>query len=659
MATATPAEPYAPVHPELAEAAIVEHYPRLVRLAYLILHSHLPRDRRVVTAHALVQRALPRHRFGAVAVRVPGQFTGDAADRRSADPGYAYVRLRVVRAALAAGRARRFRWWPRRGQLPPLLPRVWGLRLVPRTGGVDQLVLDHALAKVSTPGRAAFALRGLERLGDEEVRAVLAAAGVAEPRTALAEAKGLRCPTGAEDGGNPLESPEFDPCLVRARPTDLLLRRQRSRAVLLGAVALAVCGSLIGLPEHGWRPGGSGARASAEVRVSGVVVDPRRLTRAEPGAWRLATRTGFGTWPARGARTGELPLLRRALRTWARPTGAVRLSVTPGTASGPPPGPPQLLYAGDVDRATVVVLYDGLRLVRYAEPRGTGAADRNAARPRAATLDLARVDASDTASASALVVGRSARRVRFLTAPWVRGVRVRDLLVPRAPGRRLAVDSSGVTAAVPSPAARPAAPGGGCGGWEALQLDGRLVTDLGEVVPARLTYGVPVAPGEVAGAGARAGWARSACRLGTLVSRGVRSVNTWRFAAQPLPDGSGVAEWSCTRAETWRGTGGGVLTQFQPPGMGARAAGTVTAAAEDAPECGPRVPRVLAGVRWRSRDGRWYVLAAGSPEVVSVASAGQARGSAAGRLLAVPTRAGAHAELRARLMDGRLIRPLR
>ncbi|KIF02087.1 hypothetical protein PL81_31960, partial [Streptomyces sp. RSD-27] len=50
---------------EQAEAAIVEHYPRLVRLAYLVLPPALGRNRRVLTAHALTQRALPRGRRAA------------------------------------------------------------------------------------------------------------------------------------------------------------------------------------------------------------------------------------------------------------------------------------------------------------------------------------------------------------------------------------------------------------------------------------------------------------------------------------------------------------------------------------------------------------------------------------------------------------------
>ncbi|EPJ37402.1 hypothetical protein STAFG_5570 [Streptomyces afghaniensis 772] len=56
----SPAGPVVDV--EQAEAALVEHYPRLVRLAYLVLPPGLGRSRRVLTAHALTQRALPRNR---------------------------------------------------------------------------------------------------------------------------------------------------------------------------------------------------------------------------------------------------------------------------------------------------------------------------------------------------------------------------------------------------------------------------------------------------------------------------------------------------------------------------------------------------------------------------------------------------------------------
>ncbi|RPK80516.1 hypothetical protein EES46_30605 [Streptomyces sp. ADI98-10] len=43
-----------------AEAALVEHYPRLVRLAHVVPAPALGRHRRVLAAHAVVQRACPR-----------------------------------------------------------------------------------------------------------------------------------------------------------------------------------------------------------------------------------------------------------------------------------------------------------------------------------------------------------------------------------------------------------------------------------------------------------------------------------------------------------------------------------------------------------------------------------------------------------------------
>lgn len=158
---------------EQAEAALVEHYPRLVRLAYLVLPPGPSRGRRVLAAHAVVQRTLPRQRSSTRGLGLPAQRAGTDA---AIDPGYAFVRLRVLRAALAAGRSRR--WLP----VPPApFPQVWGLRLFPRSGGADELALDQALSALSGPGRAAFVLRDLERLSAPETRRVLEAAGVAHP----------------------------------------------------------------------------------------------------------------------------------------------------------------------------------------------------------------------------------------------------------------------------------------------------------------------------------------------------------------------------------------------------------------------------------------------------------------------------------------------
>ncbi|MEU7133975.1 hypothetical protein [Streptomyces sp. NPDC046261] len=639
---ATAPRPFAPapVDVEQAEAALIEHYPRLVRLGYLVLPPSLGRNRRVLTAHALVQRALPRNRAGAGPAVPSPRGTGGCPD----DPGYAYVRQRVLQAALRAGRPRG-RWQlPRPGQLPPLLPQVWGLRLFPRSGGADELALDQALAALSGPGRAAYVLRELELAGDHDVRRLLTAAGADAPDAALAEADRVRVPAGSRD--RPLlESVEFDPCSLQARPTDLMRRRQHTRAALAAAAAAVVCGTLLGLPGEGWGPDGAAAPPYARNVSAQQALDPARLTTASDTAWKRADRPGFAAWPARGNRAGDRELLRRALAVWARPGNTVQVTATPGTAAGPAAGPPQLLYAGEVDSAVVVLLHDGLRVVRYAEARSGDT--------RSAALDFARTDAADMGTAAALVVSRTDGNVRYLTAPWVDSTAVRDLLRPTAPARPLRRGPDGLTDAVPSPGATR-----DCQGWTALQLGDHLITDLGELLPVRLTAGAPGAAHDVSTAKERAAWAHTACHLASVRGQGVRSVNSWQFATQTLPGAAGSAEWLCTRAETWRGAGSRVLAQFQAPGTREGAPGTVVARAEDSPACGAREPHVLAGALWKSAKGNWYALAAGGGDVTAIAASGGVSGSALGPLLAVPARQGAQARLTARLADGTRITPL-
>jgi hypothetical protein len=304
----------------------------------------------------------------------------------------------------------------------------------------------------------------------------------------------------------------------------------------------------------------------------------------------------------------------------------------------------------------VVLLYDGLRVVRYAEPEAGG-------HSRAA-VDFARTDGADAATATALVVSRTQHAVRYLTAPWVTSARLRDLLRPHTPAGTLHRRNDGVTAPVSTPPSTSA-----CSRWSSLELrtdpaagagrDPHLLTDLGELTPVLLTYGRPDGPrGAVVGSAGRASWARTACVLPAVRSLGVRAVNSWEFARQPLP-GGGSAAWVCTRAETWRGPGSTVMAQFQPPGRGARAPAAVAARAHNTSACGRRSPRVLAGVMWKSRGGRWYVLAAGSREVSSITASGGAQGRAPGNVLALPAAEGAVAELDARLRDGGRITALR
>ncbi|GHJ38086.1 hypothetical protein [Streptomyces sp. TS71-3] len=643
---------------EQAEAALLEHYPRLTRLAYLLLSPALPDGRRTRAAHALVQRVLPRTSAldGAPPPLVPHPAVapeGTPATEAGADvlppagAGYAEVRVRLVRAALRTGPHRGVPGGP---ALPPVLPQVWGLRLAPRGGAEAEL--DERLSVLPPPARAAFVLRGLECLTEDETREVLQAAGVRDVDGAL-EAAGPDGP--GESTVELLHSPAYDPCTLRARPTDLPRRRQHLKAALVAAVAALVCGALLLPPGGGWEPDGAAAPPYARNPAAQAALDPDLVVKVPPEAWQSATRRDYSVWPARGGLTGDRDLLRRALAVWARPGPRVGVSATPGTPAGAPPGPAQLLFAGDVDGARVVLFYDGLRIARYAEPaEGTGGA----------LLDLARADGAGLAESSAVVLDRVDGNIRYLTAPWVRRAAVRDLLDPGEHPAVLHRDAAGVTEPVPGPSQN-----GPCHSWRVLEVTASedrgatsaagqrtpaagttlLLSDLGELTPAHLTAGRPGVPHEAAGAGALADWAGVGCSLAAMRAQGVRSVNSWRYSGQRLPETGGTAAWLCTRTETWRGAGTLAQAQFRAPG---HAAGTVVGEARNSPVCGTRLPRLLAGVLWRAPSGSWYLLAAGTRDVASVTVSGAVRGSAQGPSLALHAHKGARPELAGRLANG-------
>ncbi|MGW1281655.1 hypothetical protein ACWD4V_32485 [Streptomyces tsukubensis] len=629
---------------EGVEAILVEQYPRLVRLAYLTLPPSLGRHRRVVAAHATVQGVLPVRAVRAEAPPPGGGGTESA--------GYRWVRYRVLRGAL---RGRR--------RVRALLPRVMGLRLFPSAGGAEELALDQALSSVAGPARAALALGVLEGLSDEAAGALLAECGVGDPAAALRTAARLR-----ESGGGRVESllraAEFDPCVVQTRPTDLLRRRNRIRAgAVAGLCALLVAGVAAGTPAGGRDPVRTDAKARPVPAHSWArAVDPARLVRADGESWADTSRVDFSVWPARGGRKDDRELLRRALDAWSSPGAGVRVSVTADTVRTPPALPPRLLYAGDTDGAAVVLLHEGGRVVRYAEPlSGRGAA----------ALDFARADDADVTTAASVVVSRTAGGTRLLLAPWVARAAVRDLLVPRQGARALAVAADGVTAAVPGPARA----GDSCTAWPALELRSSerivedhafLVTDLGDLVPAHLTYTPPPGAGaparqprESTSGPALAAWARGACLLAGLRGAGVRAVNQWTFAEQPLPDGGGRAAWLCTRADTWSGPGR-VLVRFQPPGRTQADPGTVVARARSTAACSRFGQHVLAGVRWRSPAGQEYLLAAGSRAVTGISASGAAVATARGTTLAaaLPEDARGAVRLTARLREGGTLAPL-
>ncbi|MFG2410324.1 hypothetical protein [Streptomyces goshikiensis] len=734
---------------EQAEAVLVEQYPRLVRLAYLTLPDSLGRHGRVLLAHRAVQRALPR-RGAAAGPGGPGGLDGSGGS-------LAEVRVRVLRGCLApAGRTgaalARAGW-------PPGPPFVWGLRLWPPAGGIEEVA--RLLAGAPAPVRAAFVLHRVDGLPKETAARLLGAAGA--PADAMAQALALGV---GETLLRELRRPEFDAGVVSTRPTDLLRRRRRVRAGWAAAAALAVVAGALAVD--------GAARPHASRPVAVDVLDPARLERVPAQAWADTARVDFTAWPARGGRTTDRALLSRALGAWStaspphapappQPTpgppavgratpgratpgratlgratsgraalgspvsgraavgqaalgsavsgsaalgsavsgrnapgraapsrnapgrdaaggvyqgpgplvsggrrgvvpvgavgGGVVVRAAPGVGTDPPRRAPQLLYAGDSDGRAVVLLLDGDRVVRYAEAvAGRGARE----------LDFARTDEAGvtTAAALTLVRGHDGGRARYLLAPWIAAAGTRDLLRAGEDAKPLAFAADGVTAPVEVPRTA-----GACAAWPALEVtsSARIVekhsfvlADLGTLTPVHLTYTpLPDGPGAVAarqpreatGAAARAAWAATACRLPEMRGMrdgGVRAVNIWEFASSELPDGGGRAVWSCTRASSWAGPGD-VLVRLSP------AAGPPqdVARAPDTAACGRFGQHLLAGTRWRSPAGRWYLLAAGSREITGITASGAVRAEARGRTLAAPAGPEAAAvELTGRLASG-------
>jgi hypothetical protein len=130
-----------------------------------------------------------------------------------------------------------------------------------------------------------------------------------------------------------------------------------------------------------------------------------------------------------------------------------------------------------------------------------------------------------------------------------------------------------------------------------------------------------------------------------------------------LPEGEGVASWSCIRGETWRGEGARVIGGFQAPAASSDEPAVITARAADSTACGPREPHAVNGVLWRSQAGNWYVLAAGSSKVTGIRARGRNEGRSgpsgisSGRTLTLPAKKGAKAKLSAQLSNGETLRP--
>ncbi|MFD9789432.1 hypothetical protein ACFWXK_00610 [Streptomyces sp. NPDC059070] len=606
----------------------------LVRVAYVILPPSLGRHRRVLAAHAIAQNALSA-RPGVI------QKAGSHAPSGDAAPSADSIVAAVTRAALGYER-RPARW---RRAVWPVLPAVWGLKLTPQIGGADELAFDQQMAGVPAAVRAAFVLRHLKGLTDSAIGEVLAAAGVEAPKAAVRGAGELG-PTEDSRKAILLESGEFDPCTLQARPSDLSRRRFRRRGLVGLAVVAAVSLMLVQSGSQASSP-----NPAARSGTGGAPLDSASLARAVAGTWQSSSRMDFTVWPVRGNLVDDRGLLERALGAWAHSSTRVRMSAAADTPTGPAARPPQLLYAGRVDDAEVVLLHDDQRVVRYTEADG-----------QAPELDMARSDNADVTTAAAVVLSRTARHTRFLLAPWIAESTTRDLLEPDTAAQPLHVTDDGVTDAVPRPALT-----GPCSNWPAMQLRSSdriaekhafVLTDLGDLLPVHLTYtpapntGPPARqPREATSSAALVSWGHSACTLRALHGDGVRAVNNWVFSTQQLPENAGQATWLCARADTWSGPGS-VAVRFQPPTTPSRDPGVLLAAVRDTSHCSRFSQHILATTRWNAPSGARYLLAAGSRAVTRIEVTGPEHAEGSGTTLAVKAPEGSGETVTARLSNG-------
>ncbi|MEZ0114580.1 hypothetical protein ABH920_008615 [Catenulispora sp. EB89] len=559
------------------ESAMVLHYPRLVRMAYLALPGDGERHHRALTAHGIVQNTLPRagmvpglRAFGAARLSIPyprrraPRIDGTAVG--ASDAAYSALRLAVLREVLWAPRRR----WP--GFLALVLrPRVWGLRLFPVGGGAEELRLASALRDADPVARAAYVLITLEGLDSRQAEAVLNAAGADNCRVGVAAGQRMALIYPAEVA----LSGEFDPCTLRTGPVDLPQRRRRIRLAALLTCGVVVVG--VGLAASVVGSGGSGSGGSdggggdqnKAAPVTGTVPTPEgpvTLTAAPADLWLHTARLDFGAWPDRSGAGADAAAVGQALAAWTGADPGVA-KPGPGTTAEAPVAPVRALWNGRLDGATVVLLADATRLARYTRPDQPTADDP-------VRLELTRADDSDVTSAGAVLLRSTAAGDRWLIAPWVVEVTTRDFRQPDVLARSVDV-ANGVTADV----ARP--PATGCASWPALQLRSSplvaehhafLLTDLGGITAAHLTFTPPPShaaqsPREATGSDALVALSRLACGLPALRNQDTKQINTWEFALQPLPQSQGTATWVCTRADRWDGTGS-TATAFLPPGTG-------------------------------------------------------------------------------------------
>ncbi|MEV7028577.1 hypothetical protein AB0O00_41485, partial [Kitasatospora sp. NPDC093558] len=191
-----------------------------------------------------------------------------------------------------------------------------------------------------------------------------------------------------------------------------------------------------------------------------------------------------------------------------------------------------------------------------------------------------------------------------------------------------------------------------------------LLADLGGLVPAHLTYTPPPdrtqaaptrEPREATGPDALQAWAHGGCAVpdGTP---GVKQLELWAFAVQPLPQNAGTAAWMCLRADRWNGDGSAATAVLLPSARGPQRTGGGQGRA-----CSRFEQDTVGSTWWRSPQGTEFLLAAGSRRVARLTVKGpdwSADRPAPDHILAVDRPARAAVQVEAVLDSGTRITPL-
>ncbi|MFI6901555.1 hypothetical protein ACIBKY_09850 [Nonomuraea sp. NPDC050394] len=519
-------------------------------------------------------------------------------------------------------------------RLMPWSGRLGPVEMVPVVVSGSDVALLRELNGLSGAGRAAYAMLLLEGRLPAEVVEILAGAGVADPGGALAEARAVERAHGTL---------ALDPTVARVygRP----LRRTRmafAALLLLGAVAVAA-------PDLG-----SGGPVSAA---------PLPVERAGAGAWRAGTDLTLASWPPRGSLTGDVELVRRAQRAWGS-------------------GPVQLIYAGELDGARIVLLRRHDRIARFTTTgrSATGAQSATAGQghmsARGPMGGQGHMSAQDPMSGQGPMGGQGVgggpdglevlpaprtkpdgtsplkllatpRGNRYLVPPWVTEVSAAALSGGGPRWHKIAL-KDGVTAPITSDATGSAASGQGC--WRGPVLRFRApeiahgmpytMLDFGRLSSASATY-QPPPPADVnrygpweldaleEGFGA---WRALSCVL-DRPSGEIQAATAWEFWAGRLPEGVG-GRWMCLRLSD--ATGGNSVRAVLLTRRGGRVVGTATAARTGTWDCSRLSRDVVAGATWTAPSGRRYFVSAGSRRVVRITLDGR---ESAGRYAAKATSA--------------------